>query len=211
MSIGGRTLILRLHGKPAEGARASIEAAYQIGHKQPKNQSPTLSREEGERVVSLRFDDAEAKEITEGAPLAVAVSRDRVYLYDTQGIAPLLTASDECNRKTFLASGATPEMVAAMATEPFDATRTFFSSDDYPASAVVRHQEGKARVLLATDKNGRVITCQVVSSSEIDALDDASCNILKRRGKYEPGLNKAGKPIPAPVLVTIKWVLPIER
>src|SRR3954470_11169274 len=70
--------------------------------------------------------------------------------------------------------------------------RSLFSGDDYPASAQAAGAEGTVRASLTIGTDGRVVGCNVTQSSGNGALDQATCNILRRRAKFVPARDSNG-------------------
>jgi len=70
--------------------------------------------------------------------------------------------------------------------------RSLFSGDDYPASAQAAGAEGTARASLTVGADGRVVGCNITQSTGNGALDQATCNILRRRAKFTPARDSNG-------------------
>jgi protein TonB len=85
-----------------------------------------------------------------------------------------------------------------------------FSTDDYPVEAIRREEQGTVAFRLSISRRGNVSDCVVTSSSGSDALDQATCDIIEDRARYEPARDAQGKRIPAEDSSRIRWVLPEE-
>jgi protein TonB len=72
--------------------------------------------------------------------------------------------------------------------------RTLFSADDYPASAQAAGAEGTAQAELTIGPTGAVVGCNLIRSTGNSALDQATCNILRRRAKFTPARDSNGNP-----------------
>jgi protein TonB len=70
--------------------------------------------------------------------------------------------------------------------------RTLFSADDYPAAASAANAEGTAQAQLTIGPDGRVVGCNLTRSTGNNALDSATCNILRRRAKFTPARDSNG-------------------
>ena len=70
--------------------------------------------------------------------------------------------------------------------------RSLFSGDDYPASAQAAGAEGTAQASLTIGPDGRVVGCNLIRSTGNGALDQATCNILRRRAKFIPAKDSNG-------------------
>ena len=73
--------------------------------------------------------------------------------------------------------------------------RTLFSADDYPSSAQRDGAEGTAQASLTIGTDGRVTACNITRSTGNSSLDQATCNILRRRARFTPAKDQNGQPI----------------
>jgi len=85
---------------------------------------------------------------------------------------------------------------------------SLFSTDDYPQSAIRNEEQGTTSVRLSIGTDGRVVGCDVTGSSGSTALDNATCNILRRRARFTPAKDQAGNPITDSYSQRIRWELP---
>ncbi|UUL82753.1 energy transducer TonB [Sphingomonas qomolangmaensis] len=85
---------------------------------------------------------------------------------------------------------------------------SWFSNDDYPPAARRAEAEGRVSVSVTVGTNGRVTACRVTSSSGNSDLDNTTCRLAERRGRFSPALDDAGNPIQATYsLPGIRWQL----
>jgi protein TonB len=99
---------------------------------------------------------------------------------------------------------------AAVATTPPPArpVTALFSVYDYPSEAVKNGWQGDVTVDLTVGTNGKVTNCAIVTSSDHEVLDSATCNILMRRAKFKPATDASGQPIESHVIPEpIRWRL----
>jgi len=61
---------------------------------------------------------------------------------------------------------------------------SWFTDDDYPADAKRAGAQGRVSVLLDVDTSGKVVGCRVTASSGNASLDDATCRLAERRGRF---------------------------
>lgn len=59
--------------------------------------------------------------------------------------------------------------------------------DDYPARALREAREGTTRYILTVRADGRVADCKISRSSGHADLDQATCLLVTRRARFEPG------------------------
>lgn len=88
------------------------------------------------------------------------------------------------------------------------AATTLFSADDYPAEAVKNNWEGKVVADLDVSPEGHVSACTIVESSGHEVLDQATCDILRKRAVFKPTTDSNGKPFEYHVRTPpITWAL----
>ena len=85
---------------------------------------------------------------------------------------------------------------------------SLFSVDDYPAAAAGTGAHGKVDVRLTINKAGRVAGCAIMHSSGSGVLDAATCNVLRRRARYSPAIDRFGQPVVSMVDEEIVWRAP---
>ena len=207
-AIGQRSIALRLHG-PANGQPVQeLMAGYQIGDGKPQTRKSTEYDKNGQRNLGFDFRGEDAAAIYAKSTIRIAISPDRGLLIDTSGLGRFFKEADACWRRRFVAAGADARLVAKVAAEPEGDLGALFSYEDYPSVALRNDQTGRVSALVIIDKNGRAKECKVIASSSSMALDEATCNIILRRAKIEPGKDARGRPIEAPTIVNVEWLLP---
>jgi len=87
---------------------------------------------------------------------------------------------------------------------------TYFSADDYPASALRAHEQGTVGFSLSIGPNGRVHDCIVTVASGSAALDQATCRILRNRARYTPARDFYGRPTFGRDSGRVSWRLPTD-
>jgi protein TonB len=86
--------------------------------------------------------------------------------------------------------------------------RGLFSADDYPSSAQASGAEGTTQARLSIGADGRVNGCDIIRSAGNNALDSATCNILRRRAKFSPAKDSTGNAVASSYTTPpIRWVL----
>jgi TonB family protein len=86
--------------------------------------------------------------------------------------------------------------------------RAIFSSEDYPAEAMYRSQEGSSQFLLLIDEHGKVAGCHVVKASGVPIFDVMGCQVIRERSKFKPALDAKGVPVRSSyVTPQINWRL----
>ena len=101
-----------------------------------------------------------------------------------------------------------PAPDVARGPQPHGTAASLFSVDDYPAAAKGTGAKGKVDARLWVDVTGRVVGCNILHSSGYPVLDQATCNILRRRARYGPGIDSRGQPVVSTVDESITWIAP---
>jgi TonB family protein len=84
---------------------------------------------------------------------------------------------------------------------------TWVTPDDYPPSARRRNEEGAVGVAFTVDVWGRATRCTVTTSSNSDALDEATCALIERRARYTPARDAAGRAVESSKTLRFRWML----
>ncbi len=84
----------------------------------------------------------------------------------------------------------------------------WISTEDYPPSSIRAGEQGVVAIALQVDAAGKVTACSVTASSGHDALDQATCRLYQRRGRFTAALDDAGAPVSATYTDRVRWVLP---
>ena len=84
----------------------------------------------------------------------------------------------------------------------------WFSTDDYPPGALRDGREGTTIIAYVIGESGKVESCNVTKSSGSPDLDDTSCRLMLRRGKFSPALDQGGKPMKSSSSRSVRWQVP---
>src|SRR6218665_3518596 len=87
---------------------------------------------------------------------------------------------------------------------------TYFSPDDYPAAALRANEQGVVGFVLDVSAEGRVSDCRLYRSSGSNALDNATCRVLRARARLLPARDAAGPAGASRVSGSLGWRLPDE-
>lgn len=82
-----------------------------------------------------------------------------------------------------------------------------FTGDDYPADALRDEATGTVVARLTIGTDGRVSSCDIVSSSGTRSLDSATCRVLRSRARYTPAKLSNGQPTTDTDTARIVWRL----
>jgi protein TonB len=84
---------------------------------------------------------------------------------------------------------------------------SWFSDDDFPAGAKRAGASGRVAVSLSIDTAGKVVGCRVTASSGNGDLDDTTCRLAQRRGRFNVKKDVAGNALPYTWPISTRWVL----
>lgn len=79
--------------------------------------------------------------------------------------------------------------------------------DDYPRAALAARAQGTVFIRFTVAPHGRVSDCAVTRSSGNRALDEATCRLIRRRFRYRPARDAAGRPVAEVVRGEQGWEL----
>jgi TonB family protein len=97
---------------------------------------------------------------------------------------------------------------ASRATPARAALTSYFSDDDYPASAMRAEEEGNVSFNLTISREGTVSDCVITSSSGSAALDETTCRVLRERARYTPAMDARGHAVAGSDNGRVTWRLP---
>jgi protein TonB len=91
---------------------------------------------------------------------------------------------------------------------PSNNVSRWITNDDYPARPLLDGAEGIAAYRLIVGTNGRVSACEVTRSTGNGRLDEATCDFIARRARFEPATDDTGAKVVGSYSGTVKWDIP---
>ena len=82
------------------------------------------------------------------------------------------------------------------------------TESDYRTSWINREWTGVARFELQISASGRVTDCQITRSTGHSALDNATCQLITKRARFNPATDSAGQATSSTYANAISWELP---
>lgn len=82
------------------------------------------------------------------------------------------------------------------------------NSNDYPSRALREEREGVTRFRVSVGADGRVAGCSVTGSSGHPDLDEATCSLVSRRGRFTPATDGEGQPTTGSYASAVRWQIP---
>lgn len=81
------------------------------------------------------------------------------------------------------------------------------TTNDYPSRALREEREGTTGFRVTIGPDGRVTDCQITSSSGHADLDQATCDNVRRRARFNPATEN-GQPTTGTYSNRVRWVIP---
>ena len=161
-------------------------------------------------LTNLFLDRDQLSKLGAATEIAFSPDRDEATRLTVPAFAAALRALETCRADLVLGWGMS---LADQARIKSEAKSSFkgaggFSSDDYPNSALRGNEQGKARVRLRVDANGKVTECFVMHSSGSADLDKETCDVYRTRYHYSPAVDTYGKPMASFVVSSVVWAIP---
>jgi TonB family protein len=100
-------------------------------------------------------------------------------------------------------------LVAATPPKPIN-LNTWFSSADYPEEAAWKGTEGTVRFEVDVDASGTPTQCRIIRSSGSSILDEATCKIVKAKGRFQPATGADGQPVSGAFTSSTAWRNPTK-
>ena len=96
---------------------------------------------------------------------------------------------------------------ATSAVQPRGNPASWATPDDYPQRALREEKTGTTGFRVTVGPDGRVVDCQIISSSGTPELDDATCKNVTRRARFKPAMEN-GTAVQSTYSNRIRWVIP---
>ena len=104
-------------------------------------------------------------------------------------------------------SATTPSFTAVGA-KPRNNPGAWVTTDDYRSSWINREMAGVASFKVQVGADGRAEACLITKSSGHDALDQATCDLISKRARFEPAKNSKGEKVSGIYASSVRWQLP---
>ena len=82
------------------------------------------------------------------------------------------------------------------------------TQSDYRSSWISREYAGQVGFRLSVGASGKVEGCSVTRSSGVSALDEATCQLIQRRARFDPAKNGDGRAVAGSYSSAVRWQLP---
>ena len=216
--------------KPSPGGEVTQIALVEKGQNFQGSQQDVALTLSGERKLTatqliygvndkrfrlINLDPAQTKALTTSISLHWAGPGRAAGDADALGLGPMtgvMAILEDCRRdlRKYWSVGKEHENGRISGPRAERPLTSLFSANDYPSQASSRDQQGITAIILLIDETGTIRDCMVEMTSGIASLDINACLVIRKNGKFSPGLDRAGKPAKGAFWQRIKWVLPDE-
>lgn len=91
---------------------------------------------------------------------------------------------------------------------PKGRTGDWANANDYPSRALREEREGVTRFRVSVGTDGRITNCEITGSSGHPDLDQATCALVSRRGRFAPAKDGEGQPTTGTWASAVRWQIP---
>lgn len=163
------------------------------------------SVEAGSRLLRATITDDDLIQI-ERAKSLVFKHRGQVMHLATNGLKVPLAAALTCEDDLLRSWGTDPVAFRSIATraKPLGPVN-WVTNDDYPEASLRMHESGVVGVRLDIAADGKLSGCTVISSSKSPRLDAVTCDLMRRRARYEPARLADGTTTPSMSFLRFRW------
>ena len=161
----------------------------------------------GLSVGSMKVDDVFLDRLASAASIRLEENGSVLRELPLPEAARAVAAFRECRDDALRGWGIDPVAYTALRRLPkaMGGSTQWVRYSDYPPAALHQNRSGRPVARLTVGPDGRVSDCKIVHASGTPDLDTKTCDVMKRRARYEPALGPDGAPVAAPVIVGVNW------
>jgi protein TonB len=137
-------------------------------------------------------------------PNPIPLDTTKLVLPPFESIAPMLGSSGFLKP---IPSATTPSFTPVGA-KARNNSGDWVTTNDYRSSWINREMIGTAGFEVKVGTNGRAQSCLITRSSGHDALDKATCDLIRKRARFEPAKNSQGEKVGGTYASSVRWQLP---
>lgn len=82
------------------------------------------------------------------------------------------------------------------------------TQNDYRSSWISRGYAGTVGFRVSVGAGGKVENCSVTKSSGVSALDQATCQLVSQRARFDPAKNDQGRAVAGSYTGAVRWQIP---
>lgn len=140
-------------------------------------------------------------------PMTIAIDGHAPVTLSLADLRQSFARLETCNEAAEAELGITAEERAAIAERPLRQDGIWITSDDYPSAARREDVQGTSWVVLRVAVDGSVDDCRLALTSGSDLLDQTTCRLLRKRGRFKPATDRQGKPVVSHIAQPVRWAL----
>jgi len=159
----------------------------------------------GNSLTAIDLPRSSLAPLFRGGSLTVRAGKQLNYTLMPTGTAKAIEALSKCEADLLKSWGMDEAAQAALAKLPEREGEPFFRPDDYPEDLLTKGVQGSVGILMSVDEAGRLTECRAVETSGTPALDEATCNVVRKRARFRPAQRKDGKPMAALTYWRVNW------
>ncbi|MFM9934713.1 MAG: energy transducer TonB [Novosphingobium sp.] len=181
---------------PDKTAILMIGGRYLLNRVQVKGASDELfstTKEQEDAVTELR----------------IAASSMLITLH-TGSMGPPLAAMRTCISDLVKTWGLDPAQQEALGRRPVPTTKpnTWLTSPDYPKEPLAKGASAIVRFRIMVGADGLPTKCVIQQATLSPEFTKLTCDLLMRRARFSPALDRAGKPVASFYTNSVRWLAP---
>lgn len=149
---------------------------------------------EGGGYQPVSFSEADEASVT-----AIYIDKPlkKPIMLQTGSMKGAFAALRKCTDELLEHWGVDPDRIREVVTWAKPTTRPgyWLRNEDYPAAMLAKGMPGLVQFRLVIGEDGMVSSCHIQQSTNPEGFNDAVCNVLKRRARFEPARDKDGRPV----------------
>ncbi len=95
-----------------------------------------------------------------------------------------------------------------VAASPSNSQSGWVTQNDYRSSWISRGYAGTVGFRVSVGASGKVENCSVTRSSGYSAIDQATCQLVSKRARFNPAKNSQGRAVAGTYSATVLWQIP---
>ena len=141
--------------------------------------------------------------------LRIALKDDgRHVVLKPNGLNEALGAMKTCMNELLTHWGIDPAKQRSLTqrAEPIDAGK-WIKPEDYPREGLQAGRSANVHFRLTVDPTGRVSDCTIQGATEGRSFARRTCDVIRRRARFQPALDAERKPVTSYYVNTIRWMM----
>ena len=119
-----------------------------------------------------------------------------------------IAAHRRCTAEIAREWGVDEAALAALRQRPLTTNLLGVGPNDYPEAALRTATQGRVIVRIDVSPQGRATDCATVATSGSAEIDAVTCRVVRRRARFRPAIDAAGRRVAARIVSTVAWVIP---